>query len=210
MAMTHTAQADLPPNVISPEATTDEELMRAVQQGDLSAFEQIVLRHQTAAWNTACRFLNDSVEAEDVSQDAFMRVLDAAARYRPTAKFQTYLLQIVTRLCLDRVRKKRPSYTDTLPNIPATESSPAGQMLERERNQLVREAMDELPARQRLALILRYDEELSYQEIAAVLEVSAKAVERLLARGRAALAVLLADQRQDELNREGVFPRTSV
>jgi len=184
--------------------------MRAVQQGDLSAFEQIVLRHQTAAWSAACRFLNDPAEAEDVAQDAFLRVLDAASRYRPTAKFQTYLLQIVTRLCLDRVRKKRPIYTDTLPDTPASGASPAGRLLDRERNQLVRQALDKLPAQQRLALILRYDEELSYQDIAAVLQVTPKAVERLLARGRAALAVLLSDQRKELFNREGVFRRSSV
>jgi RNA polymerase sigma-70 factor (ECF subfamily) len=189
---------------------SDEEIMRAVQQGDLSAFEQIVLRHQAVAWNTACRFLNDPAEAEDVAQEAFLRVLDAAARYRPTAKFQTYLLHIVTRLCLDRLRKKRPLYTDNVPDVPAGGASPAGQMLDLERNQLVRQALDKLSAQQRAALILRYDEELSYQDIAAVLQVSTKAVERLLARGRAALAVLLADQRQDEFNREGVFRRSPV
>ncbi len=203
--MTAIPQADLPRNEISPDARSDAELMRSVQQGDLSAFEQIVLRHQAVAWNTACRFLNDPAEAEDVAQEAFLRVLDAAPRYRPTAKFQTYLLRIVTRLCLDFIRKKRPFYTDSLPDVPASGASPAGRLLDREQQELVRQAMDKLPAQQRAALILRYDEELSYQEIAAVLQVSTKAVERLLARGRAALAVLLSDQRQDSFNREGVF-----
>ncbi|MBI4662985.1 MAG: sigma-70 family RNA polymerase sigma factor [Verrucomicrobia bacterium] len=189
---------------------SDEELMRAVQHGDLSAFEQIVLRHQAVAWNTACRFLNDPAEAEDVAQDAFLRVLDAAPRYQPTARFRTYLLQIVMRLCLDRVRKKRPLYTDTLPDAPASGASPSGGLLDRERNQMVRQALDKLSAQQRLALILRYDEELSYQEIAAVLQVTPKAVERLLARGRAALGALLSDQREELFNREGVFRRSSV
>jgi len=171
---------------------TDEELMRAVQVGDLSAFEQIVLRHQTSAWNFACRILNDHAEAEDVAQEAFLRVLDAAPRYQPTAKFRTYLLQIVTNLCLDRVRKKRPFYTDTLPDVPAAEPSPAGQLLIRERNLLVRQALDRLPPQQRLALLLRYDEELSYAESAAVMRTSPKGVERLLARARAALALLVS------------------
>lgn len=179
--------------------TSDEELMQAVRQGDLSAFERIVLRHQTSAWNTACRFLNDPAEAEDVAQEAFLRVLDAAPHYRPTARFGTYLLRIVARLCLDRVRKKRPLYTDTLPRTPAAGPSPADHLLRRERSQLVREALDQLPRQQRLALILRYDEELGYREIAAILRTTPKAVERLLARGRAALAVLLSD-------REGVGP----
>ncbi len=168
--------------------------MREVQAGDLSAFEEIVLRHQAAAWNTACRFLNDQAEAEDVAQDAFLRVLDAAPRYQPTAKFRTYLLSIVTRLCLDRLRKKRPIYTDNLPEPPAAEPSPAGQLLLLERNQQVREALEQLPSHQRLALILRYDEELSYEEIAAVMQTTPKAVERLLARGRTALASLLPTQ----------------
>lgn len=165
--------------------------MRAVQAGDLSAFEQIVLRHQSVAWNTACRFLNDPAEAEDVAQDAFLRVLDAAPRYQPTAKFKTYLLRIVTRLCLDRVRKKRPLYTNTLPDVPTTEPSPAEQLLFVERNQRLREALAKLAHHHRLALSLRYDEELNYQEIADVMQTTPKAVERLLARGRTALASLL-------------------
>jgi RNA polymerase sigma-70 factor (ECF subfamily) len=171
---------------------TDEELMRAVQTGDLPAFEQIVLRHQTAVWNLACRILNDRAEAEDVAQEAFLRVLDAAPRYQPTARFRTYLLRIVTHLCLDRVRKKRPFYTDTLPDVPAAEPSPAGGLLERERKQQVHQALAKLPQQQRLALSLRYDEELRYKEIATVMRTSPKAVERLLARGRAALAVLVS------------------
>ena len=172
---------------------SDEELMQAVQQGDLFAFEQIVLRHQTSAWNIACRFLNDPTEAEDVAQEAFLRVLKAAARYRPTARFQTYLLQIVARLCLDRVRKKRPVYIDQFPKQVVEGKTPNGLLLQNERHRLVRQALDQLSPPQRLALILRYDEELSYQEIATLLRTTPKAVERSLARGRAALAVLLPD-----------------
>ena len=165
--------------------------MRAVQNGDLAAFEQIVLRHQASAWNTACRFLNDPAEAEDVAQDAFLRILDAAPRYQPTARFKTYLLRIVTHLCLDRIRKKHPLYTASLPDAPAAGQSPADQLQVKERNQQVRAALEQLPPSQRLALTLRYDEELGYQEIAVVMQTTPKAVERLLARGRRALASLL-------------------
>lgn len=168
--------------------------MRAVQEGNLPAFEQLVLRHQVSAWNTARRFLNDAAEAEDVAQDAFLRVLDAAPRYQPTAAFKTYLLRIVTHLCLDRIRKKRPLYTAFLPDAPAAGPSPADQLLAQERNQQVRAALEQLPPSQRVALVLRYDEELSYREIAAVMQTTPKAVERLLARGRTALASLLPDK----------------
>jgi RNA polymerase sigma-70 factor (ECF subfamily) len=185
--------------------SSDAELMQAVQQGDLSAFEQIVLRHQALVWSTACRFLNDAAEAEDMAQEAFLRVLDAAPRYRPTAQFKTYLLQIVARLCLDRLRKKRPLCTDNLPERPDDGKTPDDALIEQERHQQVRRAMEQLPTQQRMALSLRYDNDLSYEEIADVLRISVKAVERSLARGRAALAVRLGESRKDNPNVEGVL-----
>jgi RNA polymerase sigma-70 factor (ECF subfamily) len=203
--MTDTPQSDPPCNVTPPRETSDEELMQAVQQGDLSAFEQIVLRHQAAVWSVACRFLSDPAEAEDVAQEAFLRVLNAAPRYRPTAKFKTYLLQIAGRLCLDRLRKKRPIYTDDPPEQSSGEKSPDRALMERERRQLVRQAMDELPPQQRLALVLRYDEALKYEEIADVLQISVKAVERLLGRGRGNLAVRLNESLKNDFAGEGVF-----
>jgi RNA polymerase sigma-70 factor, ECF subfamily len=170
---------------------SDEELMRAVQQGDLSAFEQIVLRHQGTAWAVACRFLGDPSEAEDVAQEAFLRILKAAPGYRASAKFQTFLYQVVSRLCLDRARKKRPIYVETLPEAASESASPGEALQEEERRQWVRGALERLPANQRLAVVLRYYEEMGYEEIGAAMDVSPKAVERLLARGRAALCGLL-------------------
>jgi len=94
---------------------TDEELMQAAAKGDLNAFEQIVLRHQQTVWAVAHRFLGDSSEAEDVAQDAFLKILKAAPRYRPSAAFRTFLIRVVSRLCMDRARKMRPVYTDAPP-----------------------------------------------------------------------------------------------
>lgn len=185
--------------------SSDAELMQAVQQGDLSAFEQIVLRHQALVWSTASRFLNDPAEAEDVAQEAFLRVLDAAPRYRPTAQFKTYMLQIVARLCLDRLRKKRPLYTENLPERPDDGKTPDRALIEQERHQQVRWAMEQLPPQQCMALSLRYDNDLSYEEIAEVLQISVKAVERSLARGRAALAVLIGERRNSDPQSEGVL-----
>jgi RNA polymerase sigma-70 factor (ECF subfamily) len=85
---------------------TDEELMLATARGDLGAFGQLVERHQASAWNAAYRFLGNAVDAEDIAQEAFLRVLDAAPRYRATAKFRTFLFRIVTRLCIDVTRRK--------------------------------------------------------------------------------------------------------
>ena len=166
---------------------SDEELMQAVAGGDLEAFGEIVRRHQTSAWNAAYRLLADAAEAEDAAQDAFLKILHAAQRYRPTASFRTYLYCIVTRLCLDRLEKKRPTYVDWLPPSASDDPAPPDVLAHREAKKAIRRTLDALPTRQRTALVLRHFEDLSYQEIADVMDASVKSVERLLARARDAL-----------------------
>ena len=97
--------------------------MLAVAEGDLGAFEQIVLRYQESAWSAAYRFLGDHAEAEDIAQEAFLKILGAAPRYRPTASFRTYLYRVVTRLCFDRARKTRPVVANDLAGT-ATDGPP--------------------------------------------------------------------------------------
>ena len=171
----------------------DEELMLDVRDGDIEAFEQIVLRHQQSAWNAAYRFLGDRMAAEDIAQEAFLKILSAAKRYRPSAKFRTYLYGVVTRLCLDHVRKKQPAYADDLSNAIRPSPSPLDAAVSRESGEAVRKALDTLPPNQRMAVVLRYYEGLSGRDMAAAMGVSQKAVERLLARARGALEVHLSD-----------------
>ena len=165
----------------------DEELMMAVRDGDLAAFEQIVVRHQADAWKAAYRFTGDAVEAEDLAQEAFLRILDAAGRYKPTATFRTYLFRVLTRLCLDHVRKKRPIPIDPLPQTADGLPAPPRQVDRQERDELIQAALDTLPANYRMAVVLRYFEGLGGAEIAKAMGLTAKAVERLLARTREAL-----------------------
>jgi RNA polymerase sigma-70 factor (ECF subfamily) len=166
---------------------SDEDLMTAVSRGDLGAFEQLVLRHQHSAWTVACRFLGDPVEAEDIAQEAFLRILDAAPRYQPTASFRTYLHRVLTRLCLDHTRKKRPRYGVLIPDEGDGRPLPEEVLATRERDAAVAQALNNLSPRQRLVLIWRYYEGLNYMDIAAALETSPKGIERLLARARTAL-----------------------
>ena len=165
----------------------DEELMLAVAGGDLDAFGELVRRNQRYAWNAAWRLLQDPAEAEDAAQDAFLKILDAAPRYRPTAAFRTYLYRVVTRLCLDRLEKKRPTYTDRLPAAASDEPGPADALLQQETAAAVRRALGTLPPRQRAALVLQHYENLSYMEVAQAMNTSVKSIERLLARGRKTL-----------------------
>jgi RNA polymerase sigma-70 factor (ECF subfamily) len=178
-----------------PEAfESDEGLIQAAGQGDPVAFEKIVRRHQLRAWKIAFRFLGCEAEAADMVQEAFIRLLDAADRYRPTAAFSTYFHRIITRLCLDRAKKKQPKILDTFPDLADPRPDAATAMMRRETALAVRAALDVLPPNQRMAIVFRYYEDLSYEEIASALETTPKAVERLLARGRARLQALLANR----------------
>lgn len=162
--------------------------MLAVRDGDLDAFERIVLRHQAEAWRVAYRFTGDAAEAEDLAQEAFLRVLDTAPRYEPQASFRTYLFRIINRLCIDHVRKKRPTATDNLPSLADDSPSPPQQAGQTERDALIQAALNALPADYRMAVVLRYFEGLNEAEMADVMGRSVKAVERLLARAKATLA----------------------
>ena len=165
-------------------------------RGDMAAFEELVARHQRAALGVAYRFLGDRHEAEDVAQEAFLRILDAAERYVPAAEFTTYLYTVVSRLCMDGARKRSPVYLDDPPE-PSPAPAAADLAESRERDCEVRAALDRLPARQRMAVVLRHFEGLDYAGVARAMGVSAKAVERLLARAREALARTLACGSED-------------
>lgn len=173
------------------EGRDEELLLHATARGDLVAFEEIVRRHQSWAWRIAYRFFGDENEAADIVQEAFLRLLDAAGRYRPNAKFRTYFYQIITRLCLDQAKKKQPLHLESIPDSPDPRPGAVDVLLRQEASAAVRRALDALPAHQRLAIVLRYYEDLNYEEIAAALETTTKAVERLLARGRDRLRPLL-------------------
>ncbi len=161
--------------------------MLGVRDGDLEAFEQLVLRHQAEAWRVAYRYTGDAAEAEDLAQNAFLKVLDAAPRYKATATFRTYFFRILTRLCIDHGRKKRPIPIEVLPDLADESPSPSQQASRTEREILIQTALDALPADYRMAVVLRYFEGLSGAEMAVAMGRSVKAVERLLARAKAIL-----------------------
>jgi RNA polymerase sigma-70 factor (ECF subfamily) len=173
--------------------TTDDQLMQAAAEGDGDAFGEIILRHQHAVWKVAYRFLGDSMEAEDAAQEAFLKVLEAAPRYRSRASFRAYLYRILTHICIDRSRKKRPASVAAVPDFPDPSPDPAQSLMDREHQMQIRKALDSLPTNQKTAIILKHYEGLSYAEIAQVLDTTAKAVEGLIGRARATLQSRLAD-----------------
>ena len=170
---------------------SDQELMMQAAEGRMAAFETLVRRHQQRAWRIAYHYLGNRDDAEEVAQQAFLNILEAADSYTPSARFTTYLYRVIANLCMDRTRKRNPSLAEDMPEQRSSEPQPDCRMRNRERDRAIDEALDELTDRQRMATVLRYYEDLSYREIAEAMDATPKAVERLLARARKSLETKL-------------------
>ncbi len=172
---------------------SDEELMQKVAEGKLDAFGDLVRRHEASAWRIAYHYVSDRAEAEDLAQEAFLKIFNTASRYRPSARFTTYLYRVIANLCVDHHRKKSPRYIAEIPPRESQDDAPDKQLLSGERSITIQGALHELPDRQRMATVLRYYEDLSLSDIAEAMDTSYKAVERLLARARKSLETSLSD-----------------
>jgi len=170
----------------------DEALLRRVAAGDPAAIQALIARKLPRICALATRTLGDPTEAEDVAQEAFLRVWRQAPKWRfGEAKFDTWLHRVTLNLCYDRLRRRREQPTAE----PPEQTDPAlGADVELEMMQAsnrVQAALSELPERQRDAIVLHHYQELSNIDAAAVLGVSVDALESLLARGRRALRARL-------------------
>jgi len=170
--------------------------MRLVAGGDTSAFEKVIERHQALVAGTAARMLGSNSDVEDIAQQVFIRVWRSARRYVPRAKFTTWLLKITRNLVFNELRRAKrraqvPLQSDPgveeIPLKDETNSAPDASLLENELRQAIEEAIMQLPESQRMALVLRRYEQLSYEEIAGVLDLSVPAVKSVLFRARTEL-----------------------
>jgi RNA polymerase sigma-70 factor (ECF subfamily) len=172
---------------------SDEALMARVARGDERAFQLLSRRHLPAMLGLARRILGNAAEAEDVAQEAFLRVWTHAPRWQPLAQFRTWLTRIVVNLCLDR--KRRAPWVDLETAGDIVDPAPgAGEKAEAdERERMVATAIEKLPARQRDAIMLTYGEGMSNAQVAEILDTSVSAVETLLVRGKQNLRRALGD-----------------
>ena len=174
--------------------------MMAVRRGDKDAFRDLVERHKTSVVNVIHRAIGDRWEAEDLAQRVFIQVYQSADRYKPSAKFTTWLYTIVRNTALNEIRRRHRHRAESLDQIQdgAEETQgrtvadlhsadPAQETLENELENKVRAAIQSLPEEQRTAIILLRYEELSYEEIAKVLRCSVGATKSLIHRARESL-----------------------
>lgn len=188
-------EADPTPQPVDGSAV-DFTLMERIGAGDHAAFRQLVERHQNAVIGTVAKMLGNPSEAEDIAQQVFLRIWRNAKRYRPEAKFTTYLYTITRNLVFNetrrRSRKKEVSSDEREENsnhliAASPDRQPDAELLQEELRRAVDRAIAKLPEAQRLAVVLRRYEQLSYEEISGVLKLSVSAVKSLLFRARTTL-----------------------
>src|SRR6202162_768970 len=180
----------------------DVRLMRLVSRGDTSAFEELIERHQALVAGTVARMLSSNSDVEDIAQQVFIRVWKSARRYVPRAKFTTWLLKITRNLVFNELRRTKRHAHVPLQSEPGAEDpplkdeanlAPDASLLEVELQRTIEGAILQLPETQRMALVLRRYEQLSYEQIAEVLDLSVPAVKSVLFRARSELRERLKD-----------------
>ena len=180
------------------EELSDGALLIMFANGDRDAARILTQRLAPTIFNHALRLLNDRAEAEDVIQEAMLRLWRIAPNWKQDqAKVTTWLYRVVANLCMDRLRKARPIALEAVEEPIDNAASAADQMQDQDRSQALQRALNSLPDRQRQAVVLRHIEGLNNPEIAEIMEISIEAVESLNARGRRSLSAKLSEKREE-------------
>ncbi len=186
-----------PPAPDSDGAAQDLVWMARVKHGDTEALRELIEAHQNRIIGTVAKMLGDPADAEDIAQQVFIRVWKSAARYEPTAKFTTWLFKITRNLVFNELRRRKRHPAQSLDAVNEddrpmqtpdhTVKAPDTALLDEEMQRAIQSAIDELPEAQRMAVILRRYEDISYEEIGEILDLSVPAVKSVLFRARTEL-----------------------
>ncbi len=179
----------------------DTELMLRVRRGDGMAMRTLMARHKDGVYSMACRMLSGSAEAEDLTQRTFIRVWKAAGSYEPTAQFTTWLFTILKNLVFNEMRRQSRKPSSSLEEreeqgYAAAEVggvSPDEALRQKELEEIVERALQSLPPKARMAMELRRAQQMNYEEIGRVLDMSLPAVKSLLFRARQLLKEALEE-----------------
>jgi RNA polymerase sigma-70 factor (ECF subfamily) len=191
---------------------SDLELMLRVSRGDGDSFGVLLNRYRGPLLSYFVRMVRDRALAEDLAQEAFLRVYQARERYQPEARFTTWLYRIATNLALNAIRDRRSDpvvleaaaepdgeFASALDRAADKRPTAEERLVESDRHRLIREAIEALPEKQRAAVILHKYQDVDYRQIASILKVSESAVKSLLFRAYESLRVRLEPLQQGGL-----------
>jgi RNA polymerase sigma-70 factor, ECF subfamily len=197
-------------NVATMAIESDLDLMLRVRDGDAASFEVLLRRYRLPLVGYFRRMVRDQSLAEDLAQEVFLRVYKSRERYQPDARFTTWLYRIATNLALNAIRDHKDEVSGStgddddggaiLERFVDPQPTVEQCLVQRDRERLIRQAVEGLPQNQRAAVILHKYQEVDYRQIAAVLSVSESAVKSLLFRAYETLRVRL-----EPLLREGLI-----
>jgi RNA polymerase sigma-70 factor (ECF subfamily) len=184
-------------------------LAKLSRNGDRRAFAELVEMYKDKIYHLGYRMLNQRQEAEDVVQETFLRVYTNLDRYDENQKFSTWIYRIATNLCIDRLRKRKPSYsidaeltdsegTDWHALLASDDASPETELILSETQQHIREAIQSLPDKYKSVVVLRYLHDLSLQEISDILEMPVTTIKTRVHRGREFLRKKLESEYGDK------------
>ncbi|MFV0337680.1 MAG: RNA polymerase sigma factor [Chthoniobacterales bacterium] len=180
-------------NMENPASDPDAATMLRARDGNEGAFSELVEKYSTLVIGVAAKMLGDRTEAEDLAQQVFLKAWKARHRYRPTAKFSTWLLRITRNTVLNEIRRRsrHPQHSLDEPNPdglaydpPSSSATPNEEIQQNEVTQAIDDALCRLPENQRMAMTLLRYEQLPYEEIAKIMQIRLGAVKSLIFRAR--------------------------
>lgn len=165
---------------------TDYDLVRECMEGNTESFSDLVSRYKKLVYSVVCKFAKDNEEAEDLSQEVFIKIYKSLGRYSPEFRFSTWTVKVATNICLDFARKKKLNYVsiDEFENTVGDDNSPEDMLLQKEKVLNVRAAIDSLPEIYRTPIVLYHHKGMSYKEIAEALGKPVSIVKNRIFRAR--------------------------
>ena len=185
------------------EINNEQVLIHKAQNGDVTAFSELIESYQQNVYNLAYRMSGNAEDAADIAQEAFIKLYLSISKFKGNAKFSTWVYRITTNACLDAIKKRKKTKTYSISDSVETEEGEYLREFEdlsvnveegferKEQQRIINEAIATLPEKHRAIIILRDINELSYEEIAATLNCSEGTVKSRISRARANLYEVL-------------------
>jgi len=190
----------------------EKKLIKQSISGDVSSFEQLINQYQKMAYNVAYRIMGNEEDAKDMTQEALIKVYKKLKSFRMDASFSTWLYRIVMNTCKDELRKKKMKVVsidqsfdtgdgEVQMDLEDEKLGPEDKLIQKETQTMVQEALNQLPEANRIVLVLRDIEGMSYDEISEVLQLPKGTVKSRINRGRQGLKEVIMQNRKTQERR---------